>query len=232
MIQKILVLSDSLAAPRSSEGKDVLKHYETWPYLLRESFTGIEVAQVSVGHATVDFVLAQCKYWLPFNPDLVIVQAGINDCIPRALHKYEIEILKKLDRFYFGKKMSDQIHKRRIWLRDKRNISYTCKAEFRKQVSGFKDHFNNVFFINMIYDKNKNLRQFANKDQIKNTVDIYNSLIRHEYQTNLIDISGVPSDFVLDDGFHLNHTGHQFVLSELMQATGLDSDPNRKCYEM
>ena len=50
--------------------------------LLRGARKDIDVAQVSIGSATSADLLYQCQYWTGFEASVVIVQAGLCDCLP------------------------------------------------------------------------------------------------------------------------------------------------------
>jgi hypothetical protein len=217
MSKRVLILSDSLAAPRTVGNQVLVEFEKTWPTLLKTKHPDLELAQVSMGHATIDFVLAQCKYWVPFNPDIVIVQAGLNDCLPRALHKFEMEFIDKIDGTFVGRKLGSFVHKKRFWLRKIRGINYTNERKFERNLQEFKKYFSNLVWVNLVFSEGKKLNQFPDKNEVKKNVSKYNSIIKSVFQDSIIDLSCVPEEFVLDDAFHLNHNGHYYAYERILK---------------
>ena len=80
-MNKILILTDSIASPRLYLRRN---NEETYPYL-RKRFKDTLFYQLSFGNITTEEILSQAiAYPSHWNPDLIIVHSGINDCRPEA----------------------------------------------------------------------------------------------------------------------------------------------------
>ena len=87
-MNKILILTDSIASPRPAPASEETILEETYPYLLRKRFKDTLFYQLSFGNITTEEILSQAIAYLSnWNPDLIIVHSGINDCRPEVLQK-------------------------------------------------------------------------------------------------------------------------------------------------
>ena len=132
-MKKILIISDSLALPRPKP--EICEYKDTWPKLL--SSTGeFEIHQVSIGGATSKDLLKQVNYHKMFNPDIVVIQVGIVDCVPRFMSRLELDISYSLGKY--GKKLRAFCNKK--YIRKIRNVTYVNKRDF-------KSNLRNINFI-------------------------------------------------------------------------------------
>ena len=80
-----MILTDSTANPRSFPTSDVTQLEETYPYILREQFNGSTFWQLSYGNVTTEQLISQpISYLNHWEPDVIIMQSGINDCRPES----------------------------------------------------------------------------------------------------------------------------------------------------
>ena len=148
MSKRILILSDSLALPREKGELQVLEHDKTWPELLRKRFPEFTIAQSSIGSATTEDIHYQCQYWTIFKPDLVFIQVGLCDCLPRAMHAWEVELAKKL---WFGKSLHNFVTKNVQRLRDLRSITLASREEFAERASAIRKLFKNSYWLSITF---------------------------------------------------------------------------------
>src|SRR5947207_1162731 len=96
-LDKILLLTDSTANPRSFPVSMVVKLEETYPYLLRDEFRGAMFYQLSFGNITTEDLLSQATAYLThWKPDLIIVHSGLADCRPEAFTHAQKAFISRL----------------------------------------------------------------------------------------------------------------------------------------
>ena len=209
MKPRILIFTDSLGLPR--EMPEVVNHNETWVALLEEKF---QVVSLSFGGATIKQLYSQIAYLKLCNPDFIIVQSGIVDCVPRALGLLELEIVKK------SKILTSFLKRKNVvkFLREKRKISYTSAEEFRQIVKGFKKNFDDKLYWVGIIPANQSYEQQLLG--VTNKINDYNKIIEHLLMDNFINTSSFDSSFIMTDGIHLNRDGNkklvQIIIDKLL----------------
>lgn len=91
MSKRILIITDSLGAPRNDE--EVITYDETWVGMLTKHLQsqGQEVLSFSENGLSSTSLLNDVKSKLTlYNPNIIIAQFGIVDCAPRVLKNREI----------------------------------------------------------------------------------------------------------------------------------------------
>lgn len=205
---KILIFSDSLALPRAVD--NAWTHYEeTWPFLLKSRLPNVDIAHCGIGSSITSDLIYQFRYWKAHCPDLVIVQAGLVDCVPRALKKSELAILKS---FVPGRVLSMIIKKHTVRLRKIRKISYTDIQEFERNVIKFKNEFENILWLSICSDDARGNKLPGYLSQINR----YNKVILENLNDNYIDLSMLNLNDFVDDGFHLSNAGHDKIAKLLI----------------
>ncbi len=201
-MRRVLIFSDSLAAPRNKLPDQILKYEETWPYKLRLEEPDSIVAQVSIGSATTEDILYQTQYWTGFNPDVVIFQVGLCDCLPRALHHLELEIVKQLP---YAESMHKWIAKHSRQLRDLRGIRRTKQDTFLDRVQELKRLYPQSYWLSILVDE---MHPPMNFPGCADSVRQYNRAIEKVYSSRFLDLSDLHSDCFMSDGYHVNAKGH------------------------
>jgi len=80
---KIMILTDSDGCPRSFPASEAFELEETYPYLIREHFKSSTFWQLSYGDiTTMKLVNQPMGYLTHWDPNIIIIQSGINDCKP------------------------------------------------------------------------------------------------------------------------------------------------------
>jgi hypothetical protein len=196
---RVLILSDSLALPRSTPEQVAFE--ETWVELLRKN-TSLTVHQVSIGGATIDVLWQQFGYHKLFNPDIIIIQCGIVDCAPRSLTISEETLINsnKLTR-WLGRKI---LPRTKNVLRKYRSIKRTQIAKFNSYLEKFNSTGAKVFFIEII-DSGEKYDKIV--PGISSSIKKYNGSIA-TIGKNLISTASISYDCLMDDMHHLNRQGH------------------------
>lgn len=207
---KILVLSDSLALSRSYPELCVFE--KCWPQLFEKSGE-YRLHQVSLGGATIDEISFQATYHVLFDPDIVVLQAGIVDAAPRSLSKYERLRIAKVP--FVGNSILNACQRNKIRLRKWRKISYTKIDAFEENAIAIHNLFPNatVFALGIVpaqvgYEKTV--------PGISKQVALYNAILKKVFGSNFISLDEIPKEGIMSDHIHLNSLGHEYVLSKLI----------------
>jgi lysophospholipase L1-like esterase len=208
---RIFVITDSLGLPRNEPEFVALEH--TWPQLFREELPGVCVYQLSLGGATTDDVLPQLDFLNGQEPALVVVQAGIVDCAPRAFRKQEIALLLATRA---GRALLNGIEARTFgFLRRLRNISYLSPRRFEQNVQRIRSRFScPLVWVSIIggpaYDERV--------PGVTARIGEYNALIRRNLGEQFLDLDRwLSAGHIMADGHHLNEHGHRALISALME---------------
>lgn len=203
---KILILSDSLAAPRKSE-KDNVTYSDLWVGKICNTYQSAKIFHVPIGHATSDVLLAQCKYWQPEDPDCVFFQCGLNDALPRVLKKYEAEFCAHHK--ILGRALQILLKRRaKKSLRNLRNITYVKPDLFQSNLQFMKDSFERAFFLGIT---SSNVLSYRNSLSAKQNIEQYNAIAENVFGANFIDLKDLKDSCFGEDKFHLSKKGHSEV---------------------
>jgi hypothetical protein len=202
--KRILILSDSLALPRSEPEK--VDFEDTWVELLKIQFPDVIFHQFSLGAATIDKLWEQFYFHKNFRPSIVIIQCGINDCSPRALTEFE-QILINSNRY--SRKLGNIIlPKIKLYLRRSRYVRYTSEKKFEEILLKFLMPKIPIIGIGIIP---------ANEDYekrvpgIKNNIIKYNRILQNTLENNFLDTSDISQESLMSDHHHLNKSGHKNI---------------------
>lgn len=205
---KLLIFSASLALPRAVEGSWT-SYEETWPAILKRKLPNIEINHCGIGSGTTSDLVYQLRYWKAYQPDMVILQAGLGDCVPRAFKKSEIEILNlflpKRFVFYLTQKF-------KVKLRSIRNICHTNKYRFRKNILRFNSVYHDVYALAICSDRSKK----SNLPGYIHQIESYNHIIRDCLQESFINLDHLKSSDFVEDGFHLSKEGHIAIAKKIL----------------
>ncbi|MNT01712.1 hypothetical protein D3C72_1361900 [compost metagenome] len=142
---------------------------------------------------------------------MVVVHAGIVDCAPRALKKWEIKILSSNS--LLKKASSIFIKKYTFSLRKTRNITYTPLARFEKIAEDFSKRLQNkVHWIGIAPACSLYEEQVPN---ISSNIEKYNQSLQRIFGCNFIEMSDLESSSLMSDFHHLNKEGHKKVYDKL-----------------
>lgn len=218
MKQKLLVISDSVAAARHEP--EVTYWEDTYAYLLSAEYS---VYQHSVGGARIrDLDEACLAYLRQFRPDIVILQCGIVDCAPRAYKWIEERIFEV---YWFPRKIRNLISKTITTrnLRSKRRVVYTPINHFKVCCEEIRNTFSlaQVFCIGILPPS----EEYENVNPgISTNVHKYNEVLKLVFGTHFIDVATIPKEGIMSDLHHLNKIGHQYVYEQIMKVLNRKGD--------
>jgi len=203
---KILFVSDSLALPRKKP--ETVLYDQTYVGILKRRLESCDILQQSMGRATLPELYNQSfSYYSAYDPDAVIIQAGIVDCAPRALKKAELQLIlsnKLLRKIWnrIGKRYSDRL--RRI-----RRITDTTPNEFRRYVKRYKDLFGSTSILWIpIMPASSAYEKLA--PGITENIELYNGIINDEMGNSVIRLAADTS-WLMSDWHHLNLKWHHKI---------------------
>lgn len=211
MMKKILVLTDSLSLPRAKP--ETLELQETWPSVLESTHPG-RFTRVAIGGATLTDLFKQASnYYKSINPDVLIVQSGIVDCVPRGYSKLELELIRKtsIGRHLFFKMIGTDR------MRKLRKVNYTPLELFRKTAGQLYDHFINtrIIWVGIAPATAEYEKQLPG---ITESIRKYNAVLKGmeaEGKIEFVDTALMPQSGLMSDHHHLNREGHTWVAERL-----------------
>ncbi len=214
---KIVIVTDSAGNPRSFPASEIVELEQTYPYLLRKYFPNAVVWQLSYGGTQIVKLLNQpMGYLTHWEPDIIIVQAGLNDCQPIVFTDFQQEIFKRLTGPFY-KWIRKYIHDPRlIKFRQGYRVS---KSSFRKTLRQFKM----VFPKSKIYWMEICAGEATEKScpGWEQRMGEYNHILEEIFKKDLIRIKTAlqeVSGFNSQDHMHLNKRGHDVMASILIKT--------------
>jgi|GEM_PF-3249468 len=210
---KVLILTDSVANPRTFPAIENVSLNETYPYLIRNEFSGSTFWQLSIGNVETEMLFSQAIGYLSnWEPDFIIIHSGLVDCRPEAFSEFQKVFISKFvpNRFSFLRK---NLYNPRLIA--KRQVHRVSKRSFRKTVKKFSLIFKDakIFWLEIVAEsKYENDRPGVGK-----RISDYNNIIETNSAGDLIDIMGplLKAEGFNSDGIHWNKSGHK-VVSEIL----------------
>lgn len=228
---KVLVLGDSLPAPRPRRG---LPLETTWPALLREHTPELDVWQRARPRACSIDVLAEFKLFTESLDrfDTVIVQTGIVDCVPRPYPRWFIKIFEIFASFEQLRAFDRAAHQRFLWAWGR---PWVPAAEYKANLAQLIREATSanpnlkVVLIPIAPPTRRMLTEFRGIEVI---VARYNQILRelaveHGDAVRTLDsFSGQdPLALTLDDGHHLTALGHELIAADIIGQLPAESRP-------
>lgn len=210
--KRILVISDSLALPRSKPEETLYE--ETYPYLLRRDF---EVLQISFGGGTIKEIVHQAHYYVSFNPDIVVLQSGIVDCAFRAfpvsidkgsIYSKTINLYKRIVAHIISPRS----------LRRYLRIRYTKPTDFLTSLNELTEMFDGSVVIGVgIVPASKEYETII--PGIADSISEYNSMIESVVGTNnFISLYDMSKEGIMSDFHHINSIGHKYIYNRILEV--------------
>jgi hypothetical protein len=217
----IIVVTDSLGLPRNTP--EEVKLEDTYIDMLREKYKAHKILNVSIGGATIDMLSSQLiHYYNAVNPDLVIFQAGIVDCAPRALKKWETSLLERIS--IFKKLYNLFIKKHTVKLRQKRGITYTPLDKFSAIVQRIQTAFQDkIYWLGILPATDKYEEQLPG---IQYNISKYNHALETLIKGNFISTSDCEPAYVMSDHHHINKLGNLFLYKKLAEVIDAHQQEN------
>jgi acyl-CoA thioesterase-1 len=202
MIKNILIIGDSLGAKRP----DGIQSENRWPNLLANYFN---VTKQTEGSSTTNKLKSFKKKHIE-HKDLVIIQLGIVDCVPRLISKNESFLLARCPKFV-RIAILRFIKKYRV---RSINRAYVDALNYQYNFESFISKFIGPIIIIKILeqaDKFSKINREASKSirfynlVIDQLVDSYDNVSSVEVPKKYVD------RITLQDGYHLNSIGHRYL---------------------
>lgn len=214
---KFMILTGSDGSPRSFPVSEVVQLEETHPYLIRDHFRDSTFWQLSFGgDITAMKLLSQpMAYLTHWNPDIIIVQAGMVDCRPEAFSEFQKEIINKLTWKFFGRIKKYVYHPALI---RRRQLYRVPPKSFRATIKKFKFTFANskIFWLEIC----AGTRYEEARPGLHRRMAEYNKILEQVYgedfipvQKKMLEVDG----FNTVDHVHWNKRGHQAVAEILIE---------------
>ncbi len=212
-MKKILILGDSCSMPRSFPKSQEVFYEETYVSMLEDQFKECKIAVVSSGGATsIELISQALAYYATWQPDIIIVQAGMADCrpepIPNLLRMFidEISVLSRIKIFIYSPNVMSKILK---FIKFDR-IPF---GKFQRNIKKLSSIFSKSKIIWCeIYTTSTGEYEKSRPGVMKN-IDKYNNAIAKGPRIELIPIMARLNEFggINPDHLHLNKIGHQQV---------------------
>jgi hypothetical protein len=205
----VVILADSLSLPRTEP--ELVEPHETWPHLVRARLPSAIVHQVSLGGATTDDLLEQFEYVAGFDIRLLIVQAGVVDCAPRALRQREQLALRMLG---MGPLMRSTAGRRCLrWLRSRRKITYLSAERYLANARRLHSRPGRLLWLQIVgsstYDQQV--------PGVRASIASFNQSLAALLGDAFVPLADVGDTELMADGHHLNVAGHRRVFDALMK---------------
>lgn len=216
-MKRILIITDSLGAPRFVDGEKIT-YNDTWVCQFNTLLRTLNIETISMTINGLDSTrilqLTHDKLLL-YAPDIVIFQFGIVDCAPRVLTNNEILILSFLRLSKITKKI---ISKHHAFLSNLRNLQHTGAKKFEINLEQIYTLFHSKGIKVIHLPIAPACQRYQQKSpKISYRIQQYNSIIEKNSDLllkNLYDNADVEAIF-LNDLHHLNIHGHQVVFDYL-----------------
>lgn len=215
-----LIIADSLALPRPG-----LAYEATWPYRLQRRYLDSDWVALARRGSTSERLITDGDGGgdtLEFyQPDGVVLQIGICDCAPRLFGPWTDRVVRRLPTTL----ANVCIHwKKRCFGRSSTNVLVT-PAHFQANLDcyfGRCQKFGVQILMLPIFPPSQVMREKNPSIQVE--VDKYNTILEQlagKYAC-LTLLSGYAlneaSLYTMDDGYHLNELGNEFVFNQIVRA--------------
>jgi lysophospholipase L1-like esterase len=212
-MKKVMILTDSCGLPRSFPEEAKTPYEKTYTGLLKQQFADVVFFQLSTGSATaVDLIGQALSYFDNWEPDFIILQAGMADCRPEPVSNFERLILTEFPSMHRLKSyiFRPMIMSRLIKWRGKYNVT---PARFKRNIKKFKAVFPNSEILWLeIYTSASGEYENHRPGVVKRIAD-YNQIIKGILGSGFIPIQAelVSCNGIHTDHLHMNKNGHQKV---------------------
>ncbi len=227
-MKKLLIVGDSLSMSRHREGIAYEQMYSTLLACHLKNWLVINGSMRANTSRRIISETYQEEYVLPLLPDLVVLQVGVVDCLPRLMSKYERRILwvlsriqgfRRIARFYISFKS-----KRRLYFTKKKQIAFVGSCEFESNMISFRDLMSRIgcklIVINIPHPgPGLTERTFG----VEEAVSRYNGIIDRVFsgaEYAVIDLYNMTKSnphLLQDDGYHIRGECHELLYKAICE---------------
>lgn len=218
--QKIVIIGDSLAAERP----DGFLDSERWPQLLNERLAHRHtVINLSKGFSSTNELNVKFNDKLIKMAQIVVIQLGIVDCVPRYFTSREHKLISKVPHVF-------RTHLIRV-LKSLRSQSprraYVSRTKFRQNLESFFGRKSGSIYYVKILSPGK---KFESRNPLAyQSINAYNTVLDElaTVYTNVkiieVDSSKVD-ELTLEDGYHFNKKGHLYLAELIAESIDVAND--------
>lgn len=217
-MKSVLIITDSYGGERKHNGNTEVSIQQTYPYLLKQHYTNLNITYAAASFRKMTEIPKLLASYSGY--DVLIIQAGIVDCFPRALSQRMTS-----SQSFFPKLMRKIIRwNRAFFLRFFRNKPWTTEKDFEMAVSEImlQSKASHSLFINIapvntkqekenpgarenILRYNQIMKTVSEKYSNAGIIDVHTSLTDPEKQKTMLH----PVDS------HLTTAGNSFYFSAI-----------------
>ncbi len=215
---RILIITDSLGSPRFNMSVEKI-----WTYrIMKAHSTQGHVLFTIIRHGLYTKQL-DYEQIIHFNPDVIICQVGVVDCVRRAMPDVLMRVIAHIPGVRtvvrrFVKKYHYRITKLFNFKRTKEDI-------FRLNIRKINNAGGKVCFIK-IADAGQTLKQKTYNSQ--SDIDVYNNIMQEEgFVINPYENYSADEYVLESDGHHLNELGHTLVFEAVNQQLNEYLSPSK-----
>lgn len=210
---KFLLLTDSIANPRSFPVDSIVHLEQTYPYLMRENYSDAIFWQLSYGNITTEELVNQAiSYLTHWEPDFIIIQSGINDCRPEAFTEFQKTLINAFSVFIF-KYLRKYIYNPNLI--KTRQLHRVTKRKFGKTLKKIKMIFSEskIYYLEICAGQNY---ESARPGVTQRLVE-YNQIVKEVFADDVISVSELllKKEGFNKDNLHWNVQGHYLVSQAL-----------------
>ncbi len=211
---KFLILTDSVGNPRSFPLEDATELEETYPYILRKEFPDSTFWQLSFGNLTTEQLVSQAiSYLNHWEPDIIIIHSGINDCRPEAFSEFQKTVIQRFSgQRVFGRIKKYVYHPSLI---KRRQLYRVTENKFRKTLNKVKLIYSSatVFYFEIC----ANQAYESARPGVGKRINTYNKIISNIYGESQVKINEllIQNDGFGSDNLHWNRRGH-FAVAKML----------------
>lgn len=167
------------------------------------------------------------EYMLPMQPDVVILQIGVVDCLPRLLGDFErkfisllsrIPITRKLTAYYLRLKTA---HRYAITKKHPRTL--IPQDEFDRNLKTFRKTAPSGCRFIIINIPHPGVDLIKRSYGVADNIQRYNASLAIEFNDKnsmIVDLYGATitnPNYLLDDGYHISTIGHAYLFKKLSE---------------
>lgn len=206
---KFLILTDSIANPRTFPVESAVNLESTYPYLIRDFYPDAIFWQLSYGNMTTQDLIDQAIGYLnDWKPDFIIIHAGIVDCRPEAFTEFQKNLINYFTGPFF-KYLKKHIYNPNFI--NKRMICRVSKKSFRMTLKKFKLIFSEskILFIEIC----AGLGYESARPGVTKRIIEYNEIVKEIYVDDVVSVNKLlmERNGFSADNLHLNKQGHHVL---------------------
>lgn len=211
---KFLILTDSISNPRVFPASEATSLEETYPYLIRREYSGSTFWQLSYGDMTTEQLISQAAVYLSnWNPDYIIIQAGINDARPEAFTEFQKIVLRHFFGRFFPAVKQYVYHP---FLIKHRQVYRVKKEQFSKTARKLRLLFQEarIFWFEIACNDGYE----HTRPGVRKRLEEYNAVIQDIYGDGFVRIKPrlLKANGFNEDHLHWNKAGHQAAAEALL----------------